>query len=162
MCCPAAAVSLSSGSAIPTAGGVEITVHGSWLGLNSSLISLVYTGGVVGMPVHTYISTSCRVMAANTAVSCTAVPGVGGNYSFQLVVDGGASEWSNDTLSYAPPIITSISGAGAVRSASKVSSCGGGCVCVWGGEKACASVQDMTCFHVPLVEVAVARAANIR
>jgi hypothetical protein len=115
-------VRLSSGaSGMPTAGGVAVTITGSWLGLNSSAVSMVYTGGLAGQAQHTYTSHDCTVLRAGAEVACMAVAGVGGKYSFQLLVDGGRSEPSVDTLSYAPPTITGLLGPGAVESSSQVS-----------------------------------------
>ena len=44
---------------------------------------------------------------------CTSVPGIGANYTFVVAVEGGVSNASTDALSYAPPVINSLSGPGA-------------------------------------------------
>jgi hypothetical protein len=41
------------------------------------------------------------------------VPGIGANYTFTVAVDGGVSNAHTDALSYAPPVINSLSGPGA-------------------------------------------------
>ena len=71
---------------IPTAGGVSIEFHGSYLGLADAVLSMRYSGGAVGSARHTYTSHSCHVIVPNAHVSCVAAPGVGANYSFQWMV----------------------------------------------------------------------------
>ena len=44
-----------------------------------------YTGPV------TYTIPTCVIVTANTRVQCSAPPGVGGNYSWTVIVAGGAS-----------------------------------------------------------------------
>ncbi len=44
---------------------------------------------------------------------CTSTAGVGANYTFTVTVANGVSNTSADVLSYAPPVINSLSGPGA-------------------------------------------------
>lgn len=150
MCLFAESVSTPPGS-LPTVGGVPIIVTGLWLGRNASVVVLEYTGGLPDEAMHTYASNKCSILVPNTKISCLAVPGVGGEYVFRVIVDGGASDFSDTTLSYAEPTITSLSGPGAVAADAMVSArgvicwglhvcvldCLGDCVCVlaagWGG-----------------------------
>ena len=105
---------------MPTIGGSEIVVHGSSLGTNNSVVSLMYAGGMFGFPQHNYTALNCRIRALNTEIACTSVPGVGGNYSFQVVVDGGSSAWSTARVSYAAPTISLLTGLGAFHGPVKV------------------------------------------
>lgn len=107
--CDPGSVSTVTGS-LPTAGGASILVTGNWLGINASVISLVYTGGLSGQPTRTFHTSACTVIVPNTNISCVSVPGVGGNLSFQIIVDGTASAWSVDTLSHATPSIVAVYG----------------------------------------------------
>ncbi len=62
------------------------------------------------------------------ACRCTSAAGVGANYTVSVTVDGGASNASADALSYAPPVINSLSGPGALGA-----SAAGGTVIVLNG-----------------------------
>lgn len=85
-------------------------MSGNWLGVNASVISLVYKGGLAGQPTRRFQTSACSVLVPNTNISCVTVPGVGGNLSFQIVVDGTASAWSIGTLSHATPSIVALYG----------------------------------------------------
>ena len=108
---------------LPTAGGDAITVTGSHLGSNSSVVSLECTGGLWGYPVHSFVSRSCSVESPGVRVMCASPAGVGGNYSFRLVVDGGASGWSVSRFSYSSPTISELAANGSTLVATTVSSC---------------------------------------
>jgi hypothetical protein len=101
---------------LPTVGSAVIDVVGFNLGLVSSAISVVYTGGSLGLMSrsHTVDQGACTVAAPGTYIKCPSQPGVGANYSLSVVVDGGASAASAAVLSYAPPIINSVDGPGAL------------------------------------------------
>jgi hypothetical protein len=103
---------------LPTSGGAFIDIKGINLGLASSAISVVYTGGSLGFAARTYTIErgACTIVAPGTFITCPSQPGVGANYTFIAMVDGGTSNVSTATLSYAPPIINSVDGPGAVNS----------------------------------------------
>lgn len=100
----------TAGLTIPTAGGVSIVIQGSALGIDGSIVYLMYSGGLLGQARHVYNSTDCSVVEANVLLSCMAAPGVGGNYTFSVIVGGGASAPSLTTLSYTSPTIALILG----------------------------------------------------
>jgi hypothetical protein len=106
-------VSTSAGE-LATVGGTTVDIAGLHLGLVSSTVSLTYSGGSLGYKQRSYNGT-CVVVEPGTLVRCTTSPGVGANYSFEVTVDGGRSEPSAMTLSYASPIISSVDGPGAVH-----------------------------------------------
>ena len=58
---------------------------------------------------------SCSIVTPGSAIRCVSAPGVGANYTSVVTVDGGASNVSTAKLSYAPPIINSVEGPGAVH-----------------------------------------------
>jgi hypothetical protein len=64
---------------------------------------------------HSLPPGSCTIVTPGTAIRCTTLPGVGANYTFVVTVAGGSSAASSGSLSYAPPIINSVDGPGAVR-----------------------------------------------
>jgi hypothetical protein len=100
---------------LPTVGGATFDVMGTDLGLTPSAISVSYAGGSDGMLLrsHTLAPSSCTIVSPGTALRCPSLPGVGANYSVTVVVDGGMSDASASRLSYAPPVINSLSGEGA-------------------------------------------------
>ena len=102
-------VSLVGSDALPGSGGAQIVVDGDWLGVNASVIQLRYVGGLQGQPQREYHAASCRVSVPNQQLICVSVAGVGGHFRFQVIVDGGASAWSTDWLSYSPPVLVSLS-----------------------------------------------------
>ena len=98
------------GNALPGAGGGVIAITGRFLGTDAHVIRLRYVGGLDGQLVREYFASGCTVAIPNSKVVCTSVPGVGGNYRFQLIVDGGASALSSEMFSYAAPAVLSLSG----------------------------------------------------
>lgn len=102
-------------SGIPTYGDVEIDIRGSFLGISDSAVQMVYSGGSDGRTRRTLISSSCFVIEPNVRVVCLAVPGVGANYSVQLIVDGGVSNNSSDMLSYSAPTVNQLFGNGSAN-----------------------------------------------
>jgi hypothetical protein len=108
-------VATATGS-LPTVGGSVVTVRGRFLGLISSAVSVVYTGGSLGMRQRTFTipAGNCSVVNPGSVLQCTCLPGVGANYTFVVIVGGGVSQSSATTLSYAPPFITSVAGPAAV------------------------------------------------
>jgi hypothetical protein len=113
----AGTVSAPSGL-LPTIGGAFIDIRGRYLGLASSAIAVLYTGGSIGFATRSYTIErgACTVVGPGTLIACPSQPGVGANYTFTVLVDGGASAVSSGMLSYAPPIINSVDGPGAVNS----------------------------------------------
>ncbi len=101
--------------ALPTVGGATFDVAGTALGLTAAVITVTYAGGSDGMArrSHTLPPGACTVVAAGTALRCPSLPGVGANYTFTVTVDGGVSDGSAASLSYAPPVINSLGGEGA-------------------------------------------------
>jgi hypothetical protein len=101
--------------ALPTLGGATFDITGTGLGLTPTAVSVTYVGGSVGMArwSHTVPPGTCTIVSAGTALRCPSLPGVGANYTFTVTVDGGVSNASASTLSYAPPVINSLSGEGA-------------------------------------------------
>ncbi len=76
-----------------------------------------YEGGSTGFSrwMHTIPAGACTVVTSGTALRCPSMPGVGANYTFAVSVDGVASAPSAVMLSYAPPIINRVDGAGALN-----------------------------------------------
>jgi hypothetical protein len=105
---------------IPTSGGVSIAIRGAYLGIDETLISMRYSGGLPDVPRHTYLSTTCRVISPNAVVSCETVPGVGGNYSLQLLTDGGPSNTGTTLFSYLPPTVSGLAGNGSIGGSTEV------------------------------------------
>jgi hypothetical protein len=101
--------------ALPTVGGATFDVTGTALGLTAAAITVTYAGGSDGMArrSHTLPPGTCAIVAAGTALRCPSLPGVGANYTFTVTVDGGVSDGSAATLSYAPPVISGLGGEGA-------------------------------------------------
>jgi hypothetical protein len=102
-----------------TPGGALVDITGQFMGLVASVIAVSYSGGSLGFPTRTFAVPpgSCTLTTPGAAIRCTSVPGVGANYSFVVAVDGGSSAPSQGPaglLSYSPPIINSVDGAGAV------------------------------------------------
>lgn len=78
----------------------------------SSLPAAAYTAGVP--PIFT--ASGCTVSAFSSAqplITCSAAPGVGAHLDVRVTVAGLTSAVFPDALSYAPPTITAILGAGA-------------------------------------------------
>lgn len=105
------------GGALPTIGGGFVEIEGRSLGLSPGDVSLTYTGALTGMAVRTFFVPrgTCTIAAAGTLISCPTPPGVGANYTVVVTVGNGTSAPGSDILSYAPPIINSVDGAGAVN-----------------------------------------------
>ncbi len=101
--------------AVPTVGGATFDVTGTALGLTAAAVTVTYAGGSDGLArrSHTLPPGACTVVAPGTALRCPSLPGVGANYTFTVTVDGGVSDGSAATLSYAPPVINSLGGEGA-------------------------------------------------
>jgi hypothetical protein len=101
--------------ALPTVGGATFDITGTALGLTASAVTVTYAGGSDGMArrSHTLPPGACIVVSPGSALRCSSLPGVGANYSFTVTVDGGVSDGSAATLSYAPPVINSLGGEGA-------------------------------------------------
>jgi hypothetical protein len=99
---------------MPTVGGASIDITGTDVGLTSSVVTVRLTGGSAGLSrrSHTLPPGACTVVHPGTTLRCPSAPGVGANYSFVVAVDGGASDPSADTLSYAPPGINALDGPG--------------------------------------------------
>jgi hypothetical protein len=119
LCMPMSAAAASAdavravGGSLPTPGGGVIEVSGTNVGLASAAVALSYAGSLPGLPRRSYTSASCVVVRAGAVVQCSTPPGIGAEFAVVLDVDGGASEPSAGTVSYAPPAITSVSGPGA-------------------------------------------------
>ena len=99
------------------AGGGRVDIRGLHLGLITSLFvnrTVEYTGGMSDrlQRAYTLSASSCTLVTSGTLLRCTTAPGVGGNYTWRVTVDGGVSLPSVDTTSYARPIVTSIGDAG--------------------------------------------------
>ncbi len=129
---------------LPTVGGALIDIRGTGLGLTSSAVRVAYAGGSDGMMQRLYIlppgactlvlpGTALRYVGGGSAIClpanntsaashccwlapirCISAPGVGANYTLNVTVDGGVSSASSDSISYAPPVINSLSGSGAL------------------------------------------------
>jgi hypothetical protein len=69
--------------------------------------------GTASQTWHAWLFAFLRSVTLRCACRCTSAAGVGANYTFTVAVDGGASSASADALSYAPPVINSLSGPGA-------------------------------------------------
>ncbi len=101
--------------ALPTVGSATFDVTGTALGLSTAVVTVTYAGGSDGLArrSHTLPPGACTVVSPGAALRCPSLPGVGANYTFTVAVDGGVSDASATTLSYAPPVINSLSGEGA-------------------------------------------------
>lgn len=104
--------------ALGTAGGDVVVVTGEQfppLGFDVYLSAIltpapsVSADGVSAVSLPVLTTTACVVVEAYTVVHCVTPRGVGANYSWQLVVAGQVSPYSNVTTSYAPPVVTLIS-----------------------------------------------------
>ena len=130
MCLPADSVSLSGADTLPPIGGASILISGQFLGVNASVIRLRYVGGLPGQPRRDYFARSCAVVTPLTQVSCVSAPGIGGNFTFQIIVDEGASAFSTQVFSHSPPSVLSLASSSAsgapstVRTVAVVSDCG--------------------------------------
>ena len=96
-------------------GGDAISVYGTALGLVSSDLALNYSNQFTQTVKRTYAATSCTVVSPNTQIQCVSAPGVGRDFRFLVIVDGGvAAAWSTAlmAISYAAPVIQSFIGAG--------------------------------------------------
>jgi hypothetical protein len=112
----AAHVTTGAGT-LSTTGTDMVDIQGEHLGLNSSTVSISFSGGSTGFRVRSYRPSpnECFVIAAGTHVRCFTAPGVGANFSFVVTVDGGASPPSRDTLSFARPSVSEVFGPGATH-----------------------------------------------
>ncbi len=95
---------------LSTLGGGLIDIRGEHVGLVPSAVSVEYRGGSDGMAVRVYTigSGQCVVVEPGAAIRCPAAPGIGANYTFVVMVDGGASSASASTLSYARPMVSKV------------------------------------------------------
>ncbi len=100
---------------IPTAGGATISIFGSHLGLVSSSISGVLTGGSPQLASYprSFAITSCTVGSPRgSRVDCVSPVGVGGPFRLQLFVDGGSSNASDAEVWFTNPTINTVEGEG--------------------------------------------------
>lgn len=72
------------------------------------------------LAVGTECPTAPQVTLNNTQLACVNSPGVGGNFTFAVTVDGGSSSWSTDVLNHTTPSVLSLSGPGAVNAPAEV------------------------------------------
>lgn len=103
-----------------TRGGATVSISGDNFGpanvllpdgISAVLPSASYGTGIAGYP--TIIARSCQVSVPHTEIVCMSNEGVGAHLKWSVAVDGQASApLLNVTTSYAPPIVTSYSGAG--------------------------------------------------
>lgn len=91
-------------------------IKGRNLGLESAVVTVVYSGGSLGMATRTYTvpSGNCTVLNPGLELRCQTLPGVGANYTFVVVVNGSSSAPSANMLSYSAPLVNSVDGPGAV------------------------------------------------
>ncbi len=100
---------------MPTLGGAIVEVAGRNLGLLATVVTLTYSGGSDGMTPRNRTAGACVIATPGTLLRCPSVAGVGANYTFVVTVEGGVSDPGQDRLSYTPPSISSVEGAGAVQ-----------------------------------------------
>ncbi len=110
-------MSTPAGGTLSTAGTSMVDILGFNLGVEASAVSISYSGGSTGFTRRTYTPApgTCTIVQAGTYIRCATVPGVGANYTFTVIVDGVASAPSADLLSYTPPSVGSVAGAGSTR-----------------------------------------------
>ncbi|KAA0163243.1 hypothetical protein FNF28_04393 [Cafeteria roenbergensis] len=108
--------SSASQSTLRTRGGQVLIVSGSQLsdGAFPEELELRYGDGSGGS--RRFQATQCRVTKPHTEMQCMSVAGVGFGLGVQVQVGGQWSEPSAATLAYASPIVSSVSGAGALAS----------------------------------------------
>jgi hypothetical protein len=95
------------GVPLSTAGGTDITLTGLYFGI---------TGAVTVITYGPYTSLPCTTIVAGTKMRCTTVAGLGFDYGISVVIDTVTYSQSPTSttgllLSYARPIITSVTGA---------------------------------------------------
>jgi hypothetical protein len=108
-------------SQLATAGGDDVWIDGLSFGpLNVAgaplAVSAAYTGGVGGYS-YAYAAAACRkddTSRAHSRVVCTTSPGVSANFTWTVSVCGQQSAPSTAVTSYAPPVLSRVSGPGAV------------------------------------------------
>jgi hypothetical protein len=111
---PTADVVTTPAGSLTTVGGSTVDVTGTNLGLTPSDVVLTYEGGSDGMAQRAYSSGPCSIVAPGTHIRCSAVAGVGANYTFVVTVGGGRSAPSTQRVSYAAPVLSDVGGPGAV------------------------------------------------
>ena len=89
----------SPGGSLSTVGGSLVVITGTNLGLSASAVTVTYSGGATGMQRRQYTipSGGCVITSVgfSESLQCQSVAGVGANYSFTVIVDGGVSSWTN-------------------------------------------------------------------
>jgi hypothetical protein len=111
---PPALAAVATGGLLDTMGGGAITVTGANLGPAGTAapdVALTF-GGLFGV----FSATRCVVTVAHNVLSCIAPPGVGAGQPATVWVGGQPSPplpGANGSVSYAPPTITGLRGAGA-------------------------------------------------
>ena len=101
----------STAATLPTEGGTAVLIQGTNFGpasvLSNSDLSSVSYGGETAFG---YTATSCAVTVAQTEIQCTTASGTGDNHKWNIVLADQSSGVSTFHTSYAPPILTSVSG----------------------------------------------------
>ena len=98
------AVDASPTTALPTTGGVTVTVTGTGFGVDAGVVEVTWNGNAV---------TGVRVSVPDTQLQFQALPGAGASIALAVRVAGqiAASDAHvlANTLSYRPPVVTSLS-----------------------------------------------------
>lgn len=114
----------TSAPTLACAGGDAVRLIGARLGRKGDDVRMKYTNGV-----YTFESAACDVVIDLVEVVCRSVAGVGTGYSVWVIVDGVSSRVADQRLSYAAPVVTSLTGVGASGGSTR-----GGDVVVIGGK----------------------------
>jgi hypothetical protein len=102
----------SASGALDTRGGQQVTLTGAHFGPLGTAVSVGYGNTSC---TH-YTATQCSVLIADTVITCKSVSGTGSQLHVSVLVGQQRSNCSADSISYKSPVLTSVTGRGALSS----------------------------------------------